>query len=127
MNAPALIVGSAVPSDQPTAYRISGFAEPSSARPIRNWCASEPFVTRKGIVGLFSLRLPGLDLPTGSFRHELSRSAEVAAQNGYVKAKVDLHRATGDILEENNVFLEEAYRGEVSRPHDPIPPPQPQP
>jgi len=57
----------------------------------------------------------------------LSRSAEVTAQNNYVKARVDLHRATGDILEDNNVILEEAYRGQVSRPHDPIPPPQAQP
>jgi outer membrane protein TolC len=57
----------------------------------------------------------------------LSRSAEVTAQNNYVKARVDLHRATGDILEDNNVIIEEAYRGQVSRPHDPIPQPQAQP
>lgn len=57
----------------------------------------------------------------------LSRSAEVTAQNNYVKARVDMHRATGDILEDNNVILEEAYRGQISRPHDPVPPPRAQP
>jgi outer membrane protein TolC len=57
----------------------------------------------------------------------LSRSTEVTAQSNYVKARVDLHRATGDILEDNNVVLDEAYRGQISRPHDPIPPPQAQP
>jgi outer membrane protein TolC len=55
----------------------------------------------------------------------LARSVEVAAMNNYAKARVELDRATGQTLARNNISVEEAYKGTVSRPPDPIPPRQP--
>jgi len=40
-----------------------------------------------------------------------ARSTEVAAQSSYVKAKAALQRATGTILDENNISLEAAIKG----------------
>lgn len=53
----------------------------------------------------------------------------VAAEAAYAKAKVEMDRATGQTLNNNNISLEEAYRGTVSRPPDRIPdvPPAPGP
>ncbi|HTS28916.1 MAG TPA: TolC family protein [Bryobacteraceae bacterium] len=51
-----------------------------------------------------------------------AESSEVTAKAAYAKAKVELDRATGQILTNNNVSLEEAYRGVVSRPASPLPP-----
>lgn len=40
-----------------------------------------------------------------------ARSTEVAAKSAYVKARAALQRATGTILEDNNVSVDAAYRG----------------
>ncbi len=50
-----------------------------------------------------------------------AQSAEVASLAAYAKARVDLDRVTGQTLATNNIVLEEAKRGKVSRPPDPIP------
>jgi len=42
-----------------------------------------------------------------------ARSSEVAAKSAYVKARAALQRATGNILSENNVSLEAAYKGRM--------------
>jgi hypothetical protein len=58
-----------------------------------------------------------------------AESSEVAAKAAYYKAKVELDRATGQILTNNNISLEEAFRGVVARPASPLPvtpPPAPQ-
>jgi hypothetical protein len=52
----------------------------------------------------------------------LARSLEITAKNNYVKAKVELDRAVGRTLQENNISIEEAYTGRVSKPADPLPP-----
>jgi outer membrane protein TolC len=51
-----------------------------------------------------------------------AESNEVAAKAAYAKATVDLERATGQILNNHDISVEEAFRGFVSRPPDPIPP-----
>ncbi len=58
-----------------------------------------------------------------------AQSTEVAARNNYTKARVEIDRATGQTLGKQNVSLEEAYGGVVSKPPDPIPatPPRPNP
>lgn len=53
-----------------------------------------------------------------------AESNEVAAKSAYAKAKVELDRATGQILTDNNISLDEAFRGVVTRPPSPIPPTQ---
>lgn len=50
--------------------------------------------------------------------------AEVQAESAYAKAKVELDRATGQLLYHNNISLDEAFRGSVSRPANPLPPPE---
>jgi outer membrane protein len=57
-----------------------------------------------------------------------AESSEVAAKAAYHKAKVELDRSTGQILTNNNISLDEAFRGVVARPASPIPatPPQAQ-
>jgi outer membrane protein TolC len=58
-----------------------------------------------------------------------AESNEMAAQSAYAKAKVEVDRATGQTLYSNNISLEEAFKGVVSRPPSPIPatpPPPPQ-
>jgi outer membrane protein len=52
-----------------------------------------------------------------------ARSTEVASKGAYIKAKIALQRATGTILDENHVAIDEAYRGAVARPHSAIPEP----
>lgn len=52
----------------------------------------------------------------------LARIQELSAHNSYIRAKVNMQQTTGQTLEANNVRLEEAYRGTVSRDPDPIPP-----
>jgi outer membrane protein TolC len=44
-----------------------------------------------------------------------ARSTEVASKGAYIKAKIALQRATGTILEESHVAIDEAYRGSVAR------------
>ncbi len=48
-----------------------------------------------------------------------ARSTEVAAKGAYAKAKIALQRATGVILDEAHVSIDEAYRGVVNRPAGP--------
>src|SRR4029077_12779171 len=52
-----------------------------------------------------------------------ARSTEVAAKGAYAKAKVALDRATANTLEVNQVSIEEAQNGRVSRASAPIPHP----
>jgi outer membrane protein TolC len=51
-----------------------------------------------------------------------SQANEVAALGAYSKARVELQRATGQLLNENNISLAEAAKGVVARPPNPIPP-----
>jgi outer membrane protein TolC len=53
-------------------------------------------------------------------------SNEVAAKAAYVKARVELERSTGQILVNNSISLDEAFRGVVSRPPSAIPDVTPQ-
>jgi outer membrane protein TolC len=57
----------------------------------------------------------------------LARTQEINAQNAYVQAKIELNRATGQTLQINNISIDEAYSGNVSKPPDPIPPAAPVP
>jgi outer membrane protein len=50
-----------------------------------------------------------------------ARSTEVAIQGIYAKVRAALDRALGTTLLNNNVQLDEAYRGHVSRPPSPLP------
>ena len=50
-----------------------------------------------------------------------ARSTEVASRGAYIKAKIALQRATGTILDENHVAIDEAYRGNVTRPPSALP------
>lgn len=50
-----------------------------------------------------------------------AQSNSVAAESAYAKARVELDRATGQILYHNDVSMDEAVRGAVSRPPNPIP------
>jgi len=52
-----------------------------------------------------------------------ARSTEVASKGAYLKAKIALERAIGTILDENRVAIDEAYRGNVSRPPSALPGP----
>jgi outer membrane protein len=52
-----------------------------------------------------------------------AQSTEVAAKGGYAKARVALDRATASTLEVNQVSIQEAQKGRVSRPSAPIPHP----
>jgi outer membrane protein TolC len=51
-----------------------------------------------------------------------ARSTEVAAKSIYVKAKTALERAVGMTLEDHNISLDEARRGQVARPPSTLPP-----
>jgi outer membrane protein len=49
---------------------------------------------------------------------------EVAAQAQYARARTEIERATGQALESNNVIMDEALTGSVSRKPAPLPPAQ---
>jgi outer membrane protein len=51
-----------------------------------------------------------------------AQSTEVASKGAYIKAKIALERATGTILDDDHVAIDEAYRGNVARPANPLPP-----
>jgi outer membrane protein len=51
-----------------------------------------------------------------------AQSTEVASKGAYVKAKIALQRATGEILDDNHVAIDEAYRGSVARRASALPP-----
>jgi hypothetical protein len=50
-----------------------------------------------------------------------AQSNLVTSEAAYARAKVELDRATGQILYNNNVSLDEAYKGVVARPPSSIP------
>ena len=50
-----------------------------------------------------------------------ARSAEVTAESAFAKAKVSMDLATGRTLEVNNISIEEAKSGRVSRPPSSVP------
>ena len=50
-----------------------------------------------------------------------AQSVEVAALSAYSIAAVEMDRSTGQTLTRHNISLAEAYRGDVSRPPDPVP------
>ncbi len=50
-----------------------------------------------------------------------AKSTEVAARSAYVKARNTLDRAIGATLDINHVSIDEAYRGQASRPPDATP------
>jgi hypothetical protein len=49
-----------------------------------------------------------------------AQQAEIAAESAYAKALVEMDRASGTILDRNNIQLEEAHLGVTT--HPPIPP-----
>jgi outer membrane protein TolC len=50
-----------------------------------------------------------------------ARSSEVAAASVYAKARVQLDMATGQTIEANNIVIDEAVKGRVSRAPSPLP------
>jgi outer membrane protein TolC len=70
-----------------------------------------------GASTIYNVILANRDLVT-------AQSNEVTAEAAYAKARVEMDRATGQILYHNNISLDEAFRGKVSRPPSPIPPVQ---
>jgi outer membrane protein len=55
-----------------------------------------------------------------------AESNEVTAKATYARAKVEMERATGQILLDNNISMDEAFRGVVARPPSPLPAAGPQ-
>jgi len=53
-----------------------------------------------------------------------ARSNEVVTESDFIKARTALDRATGMTLDNNNVILDDAFRGEVSRPPSALPAPR---
>jgi outer membrane protein len=53
-----------------------------------------------------------------------AQSAEVAAMSAYSKARVELDRATGQTLTNNNISVAEAFGGTIARPPSTLPPAQ---
>ena len=51
-----------------------------------------------------------------------AESAEVTAKAAYARARVELDRATGQILTNHNISMDEAFRGQVARPPHALPP-----
>ena len=50
-----------------------------------------------------------------------AKASEVSALSTYNRAKVSLYSATGETLERYNVTLDEAIKGQVARPPNPLP------
>src|SRR5471030_1323487 len=67
-----------------------------------------------GVSTTYNVILTQRDLTT-------AESNVVAATSAYSKAKVEIDRATGQTLYNNNVSLDEAFKGKVSRPAGSIP------
>jgi outer membrane protein len=57
----------------------------------------------------------------------LAQSNEVSAKAAYARAKVELDRSTGQILTNNNISMDDAVRGVVSRGPSALPPAPPPP
>jgi outer membrane protein len=73
-----------------------------------------------GVSTTYNVILTQRDLTT-------AESNLVAAESAYSKAKVEMDRSTGQTLYNNNVSLEEAFKGKVSRPPNAIPETAPRP
>jgi len=54
-----------------------------------------------------------------------SQSNLVASESAYAKARVEINRATGQTLNDNDISIDEAFRGVVARPPSAIPDVQP--
>lgn len=67
-----------------------------------------------GASTIFNVILVQRDLAT-------AQTNEVTASGNYKKAQVELGRATGQTLQDNNISVAEAFRGSVSRPPSPLP------
>jgi outer membrane protein len=67
-----------------------------------------------GVSTTYNVILTQRDLTT-------AESNLVTAESAYSKAKVELDRATGQTLYNNNVSMDEAFKGKVSRPPGAIP------
>ncbi len=67
-----------------------------------------------GVSTIYNVILVQRDLAT-------AQSAEVTALANYVKAKVELDRATGNTLANNKVSVQEAFQGKISTPPTPVP------
>jgi outer membrane protein len=50
-----------------------------------------------------------------------AQSNLVASESAYAKARVETNRATGQTLNDNDISIDEAFRGVVARPPSPIP------
>jgi outer membrane protein TolC len=50
-----------------------------------------------------------------------ARQTEVGAISAYAQAKLQLDQATGSILEDNNIVIDEAKKGRLSKAPSPIP------
>jgi outer membrane protein TolC len=50
-----------------------------------------------------------------------ARSNEVVTQSDYITARTALDRATGMTLQNNNIVLDDAFRGQIARPPSPLP------
>ncbi len=55
-----------------------------------------------------------------------AESNEVTAKATYARAKVEMERSTGQILQDNNISMDEAFRGVVAHPPSPLPAAAPQ-
>ena len=51
-----------------------------------------------------------------------ARTTEINSLSSYEAARNEFERVLGRTLEANNVSIDEAYKGLVSKPPDPIPP-----
>jgi len=67
-----------------------------------------------GVSTTYNVILTQRDLTT-------AESNQVAAESAYSKAKVEMDRATGQTLYNNNVSVDEAFKGKVTRPPSAIP------
>jgi outer membrane protein len=56
-----------------------------------------------------------------------AQAGEVAALSTYARARVELDRSIGQTLETNNIMVDEAAKGTVSRPPSPLPVVDPRP
>jgi outer membrane protein TolC len=53
-----------------------------------------------------------------------ARSNQVVTQSDYITARTALDRATGMTLQNNNIVLDDAFRGQIARPPSPLPGPE---
>jgi hypothetical protein len=75
-------------------------------------CSAIQFLAMMGYVIL------GLALPA---RLAQARSNEVVMQSDYLTARTARDRAKGMTLKNNNIVLDDAFRGKIARPPSPLP------